>query len=108
MILLLWSFLFLRFYVFLEKGEEGKKKGENRAQEMHRLVASSAPPTGDPACNPGVCPDQELNLQPFQSAGWCPVYGATPARARGSVFKVCVGFFLYYFHPGQVITSQDV
>ena len=55
---------------------------------------SHAPhPTGDPACNPGMCPDWELNQQPFGSqthaqsaesqqpgllrilkhgSGWCP------------------------------------
>ena len=29
------------------------------------VVASCAPPTGDLAHNPGMCPDWELNLQPF-------------------------------------------
>ena len=28
-------------------------------------VASRAPPTGDLACNPGMCPDWESNPQPF-------------------------------------------
>ena len=32
-----------------------------------QLAASWVPPTGDPACNPGMCPDQELNQQPFGS-----------------------------------------
>ena len=31
------------------------------------VVASHALPTGDLACNPGLCPDQELNQQPFGS-----------------------------------------
>ena len=31
------------------------------------MVASHVSPTGDLACNPGVCPDQELNRQPFGS-----------------------------------------
>ena len=30
-------------------------------------VASHMPPTGDLAGNPGVCPDWELNQQPFGS-----------------------------------------
>ena len=38
--------------IFRERGREG---------EHHQLVASSMPPTGDPACNPGLCPDQERN-----------------------------------------------
>ena len=29
------------------------------------MVASHVPPTGDLACNPGMCPDWELNQQPF-------------------------------------------
>ena len=29
------------------------------------MVASSVPPTGDLACNPGMCPDWKLNQRPF-------------------------------------------
>ena len=46
-------------YLFLERGREGEK---------HQcVVATRVPPTGDLACNPGMCPDQELNWQPFGS-----------------------------------------
>ena len=31
------------------------------------MVASQVPPTGDLACNPGMCPDWELNQRPFGS-----------------------------------------
>ena len=31
------------------------------------MVASCTPPTGDLAHNPGMCPDGELNQQPFGS-----------------------------------------
>ena len=31
------------------------------------MVASCTPPTGDLACNPGMCPDQESNWKPFGS-----------------------------------------
>ena len=31
------------------------------------MVASHTPPTGDLACNPGMCPDWESNWQPFGS-----------------------------------------
>ena len=48
-------------YLFLERGEEREKEGEK-----HQCVdASHAPPTGDLACNLGMCPDWELNQQPF-------------------------------------------
>ena len=46
-------------YLFLDRGE-GREK-------HHCVVASCTPPTGDPACNPGMCPDWELNRQPFGS-----------------------------------------
>ena len=60
-----FSFFFLRFYLFIlrERGKEGEKEGEK-----HQCVAAScASPTGDLACNPGMCPDWELNRRPF---GW--------------------------------------
>ena len=31
------------------------------------MIASQAPPTGDLACNAGMCPDWESNLRPFGS-----------------------------------------
>ena len=44
---------FSRFYLFLERGEEKEKEGEKHQY----VVASHAPPTGNLACNPGMCPD---------------------------------------------------
>ena len=54
---------FKRFYlsIFREKGREGEKEGEKR----QCVVASCAPPTGDLACNPGMCTDWESNQQCF-------------------------------------------
>ena len=40
---------------------EGKRKGEN----YQCVVSSCAPPTGDLACNPSMCPDWESNRQPL-------------------------------------------
>ena len=58
------SVLFLKrfyLYTFLERGREGE-----REVEKHQcVVASHAPPTRDLACNLGMCPDWELNQQPF-------------------------------------------
>ena len=58
--------MFLRFiYLFLERGEGREKE---REKNVHvQLVASHTPPTGDLACNPGMCPDWKLNQQPFVS-----------------------------------------
>ena len=52
--------LFKRFYLFLEKGE-GREKGRETSVCDCLLV----PPTGDLACNPGMCHDWELNRWPL-------------------------------------------
>ena len=54
-------FIYLFFkdfiYLFLDRKKEGEK---------HQcVVASHAPPMGDLACNPGMCPDWESNWWPF-------------------------------------------
>ena len=47
------------FSLFLERGE-------GREEEKHQcVVASHVAPTGDFACNPGMCPDWESNGWPF-------------------------------------------
>ena len=52
------SNFFKRFYLFIlrEKGRGGKEGEKHQC-----VVASLVSPTGDPACNPGMCPDWELN-----------------------------------------------
>ena len=53
--------IFFYFFIFRER-----KWGRKR--EKHQCVsASSTPPTGDLAGNPGMCPDWESNLRPFGS-----------------------------------------
>ena len=44
-------------YLFLERGREGEREEE----EHQCVVASCTPLTGDLACNPGMCPDWDLN-----------------------------------------------
>ena len=58
-------FFFLRFYLFIfrQRGREGESEGE----KSQCVVASHAPPTGDLAFNPGICPHWESNWQPFGS-----------------------------------------
>ena len=43
------------FFLFLEMGREGESEGEKHQW----VVASWAPPTGDLAYNPGMCPAWE-------------------------------------------------
>ena len=58
---LLFIFYFLKIlFIFRERAREGESKGEK-----HWSSASHMPPTGDLACNPGMCPDQESNPRPF-------------------------------------------
>ena len=42
---------------FLEEGREGERQGEKH----QCVVASCTPPTGNLACNPGMCPDWASN-----------------------------------------------
>ena len=55
------SFMVLRLH--LKRGREGEIEGE----KYQCVVASHAPPTGDLASNPGMCPDCESNWRPFGS-----------------------------------------
>ena len=48
-------------YLFLERGREGEREGE----EHPCVVASGASPTGVLDRNPGMCPDWDWNQQPF-------------------------------------------
>ena len=68
------SFLFLRVYLFLERGE-GKEKERERNMDQLPLIRTLA---GDRSRNPGMCPDQELNRRHFT----LPV-GAQPIEPHG-------------------------
>ena len=46
-------------FIFTERGREGEREGEKR----QCVVVSHAPPTGELARNPGLCPDWESNRQ---------------------------------------------
>ena len=50
---------FLTFYLFILR--ERRKEGEREGGKHQCVVASHTPSTGDLACNPGMCPDWELN-----------------------------------------------
>ena len=50
------------FYLFIFR-ERGRER--ERGEKHQCVVASWAPPTGDLAHNPGMCPDWELNRQLF-------------------------------------------
>ena len=52
-----YIFYFNILFMFKERGREGEREGVKH----QCVVASCVPPTGDLACNPGTCPDWELN-----------------------------------------------
>lgn len=54
-------------YIFILERVERRVKGRERQEREREAVASYSHPTKDRTLNLGMCPDQELNLQPF----WC-------------------------------------
>ena len=56
-------FFFKILFIFRARGREGERWGEKH----QCVVASLTAPTGHLAHDPGMCPDWELNLQPFGS-----------------------------------------
>ena len=79
-----WFFPFKKkyfIYLFLERREGREKKRERNINvwEKHQMVASTLHPNQGPACNPGMCPAQELNHWPF--ALW---NGAQPTELHWS------------------------
>ena len=70
---------------FLERGEGREKE---RERHINVWLPLPCPPLGDLACNPGLCPDRELNQQPFGSQAGAQSTD-TPARAiRKHFFKL--------------------
>ena len=56
-----FKIIFIHLFIFREG------KGERDGEKHQCVVASHVPPTGDLACNPGMCPDWESNWRPFGS-----------------------------------------
>ena len=64
---------FFKDFIYLFEGEGGGEKHQC-------VVASHAPPTGDLAPNPGMCPNWESNQQPF---GLQPVLNPLSYTSQG-------------------------
>ena len=63
------------------------------------MVASHVPPTGDLAHNPGMCPDWELNQQPFCSqARTQPTESYQPGQKRKNT-----GIILIHSHKMAIV-----
>ena len=67
--LIISRFFFPNLFLVLERREGREKEGERNINvpEIHQSVAPRMPSTGAPVCDPGMCPDQELNWQPLGS-----------------------------------------
>ena len=74
---------FKDFYLFIfrERRREGEREGNIDVRETS---ISHTVPAGDLACNPGMCPDLELNQRPFSSQAGAQSR-ATSARAEVGV-----------------------
>ena len=68
-------------YLFLERGEGREKERE----KYQCVVASHVAPTGDLACNPGMCLDWESNWQPF---GLQPALNSLSYTSQGQNINV--------------------
>ena len=85
-------FTFLKYifkkilFNFKERGREGEREGEK-----HQCVlASHAPPTEDPDCNPGMYPVWESNWRPFGSqAGAQPTEPPQPGHQVYPCTAIC-------------------
>ena len=86
-------FLFLKilFIYFLERGREGEREGKKH----QCVVVSQVPPTGDLACNPGMCPRRGIVPVTLWFTGWHSIHSATPARAI-SVLLRTVSFLSFW------------
>ena len=92
--------MFFKIYIFKDFIYLFLEKREGREGEKHqRVVASRAPPTGDLACNPGMCPDWESNWQPFGSQACTQ---STEPYQPGLEFSVNSLFLSFRLHFANV------
>ena len=77
-----------RLYLFIlrQRGRVGEREGE----KPQCVVASHTPPTGDPAYNPGMCPDWESNRRPFSSQAGVQSTELHQPGLRSCLLKTCI------------------
>ena len=85
---LFYFFFFKDFiYLFLERRRQGEREGKKH----QCVVASCTPPTGDLACNTGLCLDWESNQLPFGSQAGAQSTEPHQPELSSSYFKVRAG-----------------
>lgn len=83
-----------------------------REKYWHRSVASRIRPTGDRTCNPGMCPDQKSNLQPFPNL-FSPIFLVKRSSSRVVKFinpflygqYFCVSFMKSLHIPNSIFSN---
>ena len=84
----------LKIYLFIFR--ERRREREREGEKHQCVIASQAPPTGDLAHNPGMCPDWESNRRPFGSKSGTQ---STEPHKPGQVPKIL--FSQLYKNPFQ-------
>ena len=82
-----FSFFKILFILFLDRGEGKEKEGEKH----QCVVVFHVPPTGDLACDTGMCPDWESNRQPCGLQA-TPVFNPLSHTSQGER-----GYFSYSY-----------
>ena len=99
-VIFIYTFL-KRFYLFIfrQRGREGEREGEKH----QCVVASHTPTTGDPARNPGMCPDWESNQQLFGSqAGAQSTEPLQPGLSYLNILFMSSLWYLFHFYENIV------
>ena len=94
--IVLFFYLFLNIlFIFRERGREGEREGEKHQCERETsigcLLYMPPPP------NPGMCPDQESNQQPFALWDDTQTLSHTSQDSAGGVFCLFVSLFVCLF-----------
>ena len=80
---------FKDIFIFRERGGEGEREGVKH----QCVVACCVSPTGDVACNPGMCPRSGIELATHWFTGQHSIHWATPARAKIFFLMILVIYF---------------
>ena len=72
---------FLRDFIYLFILRERGREGEGEGEKHQCVVACPAPPTGDLACNPGMCPAGNRTGDPLVCR---PVHNPLSPTSQGS------------------------
>ena len=93
-------YVFKKFYLFIfREGKGGRKRGRETSMWERNIdwLSLTCAPTGDRTYNPGLCPDRELNRQPF--ALWGDAQQTEPHWSGWKEIVFTDFVFLTWFPP---------